>query len=269
MGGSPVVAAGRTAEVLAYQPGQVLKLYREGMPRGMAEEEYQISLKVYNTGVTTPRPIRIVEHGTRFGVVYEQASGMTMLQAISVNPDMLHEEAARMARLHQELHARDIYGLPEQKAVLKNRIQHSPFLAEVEKERIIAYLLQLPEGSKLCHGDFHPDNIILGEQEWVIDWMTGTRGNPAGDVARTVVLIQMGTMPEGTPEEIVKQFARMREEIVKEYARHYIGSGSLSQEEVDAWRLPIAAARLTEWIPDAEKAGLLALVREALDGSVA
>lgn len=268
MGGSPVVAAGRTAEILSYQPGQVLKLYREGMPRGMAEEEYQISLKVYNTGVTTPRPIRLAEHGTRFGVVYELASGITMLQAISVNPDILHEEAARMARLHLELHARDIHGLPEQKTVLKNRIQHAPSLAEEEKERIVDYLMQLPEGSKLCHGDFHPDNIILGEKEWVIDWMTGMRGNPAGDVARTLVLLQMGTMPDGTPDEAVKKFDRMRKELVKEYTRQYIGSGSLSQTDVDAWRLPVAAARLTEWIPEAEKANLLALVREALDGSV-
>ncbi|MEK5640576.1 MULTISPECIES: phosphotransferase [Paenibacillus] len=120
----------------------------------------------------------------------------------------------------------------------------------------------------MCHGDFHPDNIILGEKEWVIDWMTGMRGNPAGDVARTLVLLQMGTMPDGTPDEAVKKFARMREELVKEYTRQYFGGGSLSQTDVDAWRLPVAAARLTEWIPEAEKANLLALVREALDGSV-
>lgn len=94
------------------------------------------------------------------------------------------------------------------------------------------------------------------------------RGNPAGDVARTLVLLQMGTMPDGTPDEAVKKFARMREELVKEYTRQYFGGGSLSQTDVDAWRLPVAAARLTEWIPEAEKANLLALVREALDGSV-
>ncbi|KAA8746258.1 phosphotransferase family protein [Paenibacillus sp. UASWS1643] len=46
----------------------------------------------------------------------------------------------------------------------------------------------LPDQQQICHGDFHPDNVMLseaGDQYWVTDWMTGMSGDPAGDVARS------------------------------------------------------------------------------------
>ncbi|MET1174803.1 phosphotransferase [Paenibacillus amylolyticus] len=53
----------------------------------------------------------------------------------------------------------------------------------------------------MCHGDFHPDNVMLseaGDQYWVIDCMTGMSGDPAGDVARSWVILMSATLPEDT-----------------------------------------------------------------------
>ncbi|PKQ90267.1 hypothetical protein CXK86_14320 [Paenibacillus sp. BGI2013] len=35
-----------------------------------------------------------------------------------------------------------------------------------------------------------------GDQYWVIDWMTGMSGDPAGDVARSWVILMSATLPE-------------------------------------------------------------------------
>jgi aminoglycoside phosphotransferase (APT) family kinase protein len=54
----------------------------------------------------------------------------------------------------------------------------------------------LPDGSQMCHGDFHPGNVILTEfGPVVIDWMMATRGHPAADIARTRLLILFEDLP--------------------------------------------------------------------------
>ncbi|WP_308530680.1 aminoglycoside phosphotransferase family protein [uncultured Paenibacillus sp.] len=70
------------------------------------------------------------------------------------------------------------------------------------KQEIMDYLKSLPDGTRLCHGDFHPENVMIGERNWVIDWMTGMIGNPAGDVARTLLLFRFGTLPDEASSSI-------------------------------------------------------------------
>lgn len=47
---------------------------------------------------------------------------------------------------------------------------------------------------------------------WIIDWMTGMAGNPSGDIARSLLFLTYGTMPEGTPKivSIIVNFLRQR-----------------------------------------------------------
>ncbi len=44
--------------------------------------------------------------------------------------------------------------------------------------------------NKVCHGDFRPSNIIIGNDgvNYVIDWAHVTQGNGAADAARTYLL---------------------------------------------------------------------------------
>ncbi|MNJ61736.1 Phosphotransferase enzyme family protein [compost metagenome] len=132
--------------------------------------------------------------------------------------------------------------------------------------KIIHHLQALPEDHQLCHGDYHPDNVLIANQDnsWVIDWMTGMAGNPLGDIARSVLLLTYGTLPEGTPriKGLLVNFFRKR--IKNEYVRYYLKLANKDYAEVDAWILPVAAARLSDGIPDAEKNALLLDIKDRL-----
>ncbi|MEC0239291.1 aminoglycoside phosphotransferase family protein [Paenibacillus dokdonensis] len=261
-----IIASGRTAELLAYEPQRVLKLFREGFPLRAVEQEFRVSREVYASGLRVPEPFEMKEHNGRMGIVYEEADGLTMLAAISRDPGIIKEEAGRMARLHAEIHKRKVDGLPRQKAMLADQITEAPFLTEEEKGRTIAGLDLLEDDSWLCHGDYHPDNIMLGHKEWIIDWMTAMSGSPAADVARTLLLLRTGTLPEELPPPVQELFARIREQLTVEYLQEYMKLTDISHEQVERWMVPIAAARLVEWIPPQEKEQLLKLIRaQAID----
>ena len=61
----------------------------------------------------------------------------------------------------------------------------------------------LPEGTSLCHGDYHPGNIWINksDQALIIDFMNVCTGPWQYDVARTYVLISEGPIPEEAPNK--------------------------------------------------------------------
>ncbi|QMV40017.1 phosphotransferase family protein [Cohnella cholangitidis] len=262
--GEQVVAFGRTAEIYAYGDEFILKLFRSGMPETAILEEYQVSKIVFNSGITTPQPIKLIHYADRIGIVYQRIEGSTMLKSFTRKPWAISKETSKMAALHAAIHGKTVHDLPSQRERLIDRIQHAPLLTYEEKEKILTLLHQLREDTKLCHGDFHPDNIIVGQREWIIDWMTGVAGNPAGDVARTLLLLQLGTMPERTPRIVVNLFSRVRKQMVKAYMKEYTRVTNLSDQEVNQWLVPVAAARLSEWIPEDEKQKLVELIKRSI-----
>ena len=60
-------------------------------------------------------------------------------------------------------------------------MEAAALLAEAEMQDLYKYIDCLPDGNILCHFDFHPNNIILSDNNYsIIDWMTACKGDTAG-----------------------------------------------------------------------------------------
>jgi aminoglycoside phosphotransferase (APT) family kinase protein len=117
----------------------------------------------------------------------------------------------------------------------------------------------LPDGDRICHGDFHPDNVLLATGgDFVIDWITCSRGCPAADVARTLVMLRSGDPPPGTPVSRLVAIKVLRKVFVAAYWRRYRRQTGIGPDEVAAWHEPVVAARLSESLPASERARLFA-----------
>jgi aminoglycoside phosphotransferase (APT) family kinase protein len=161
------------------------------------------------------------------------------------------------------MHEKIISELPSQKQLLRQKIISATALAPAQREAAISALDQLPTGNRLCHGDFHPDNIIMSTRGAVtIDWMTGSQGNPLADVARTSLLLQLGELPPGTPALIRSIVTAARGRFHKSYLQRYFKLRPDQQAEFAKWQLPILAARLGDDI-SAEQERLMALLAES------
>jgi len=266
------IAEGRTAEVRMYGDGKIIKLFHAGFPIDTVHYEYKMSRLVYESGIATAKPYELVEYEGKTGIVYGYLhSSSTLLARMSAEPGSIDFYAEWMARLHAEMHSRtvdaarfsSIHSLHD---ALQHRIGESEGLTELEKDAVTRYLQQLPRGNSLCHGDYHPENVMIGEEANIIDWMTGAIGHPAADAARTVLLLEMGRLPEGAPQAVVEGLARTRSHFKESYLRYYIRYSGISEASIRQWMLPIAAARLVEWIPEDEKSQLRDLIRKQLKG---
>jgi Ser/Thr protein kinase RdoA (MazF antagonist) len=155
------------------------------------------------------------------------------------------EEAAHlteMASIHARIHACEATFFVSLKARLEANIRRAEMLQEARRLELLEELARLPDGNKLCHGDFHPWNILGSlSRPSVVDWTSASRGDPAADVCRSYVLIKPSA--PGLASSYVEAYV----EIVRQ-----------SPQDIFKWLPVVAAARLAEGVPD-EVAGLMAM----------
>lgn len=219
---------------------------------------------VFESGYPVPAVYGIVEVHGRHGIVYERVDGPSMLQELMSKPRELEHFAGMFAELHAKMHSSQIKGLSSQHQKLKAKIRNAKPLSEEQRNAALKALYQLPDDNALCHGDFHPDNILMSSQgPAVIDWNDATQGNPYADIARTLLLLQQGE-PVQPFELDAEQIVSMRSLFIDIYLRQYTQIRSISLKNIESWRLPVTAARLSEGIKEGESR-LLSIIEVLLN----
>ena len=260
----PRIAEGATAEIFVWDEDKILKLYHEGASSGEAEQEAADASIAYEAGVNTPAVIDTITIENRQGIIFERMHGVTMLEAIMANPQQLISYAHLLAELQIEMHTRTVSKMPLQRQRLQHRIQSLFGLTEEIKVALLKDLDQLQDGNAICHGDLHPENILLtAEEPVIIDWVDATQGSPVVDVARTTLLLRVGDLPPSMNERRRQKIAEMRYLFCEAYLEHYTQMQSISREAIARWELPVAAARLSEGISNDEKSELLDIIDAA------
>ena len=254
-----LIGEGRTAEVFVWNESQVVKLFRDSFPAAAARRELQNTEAVVRAGVAAPTPCGEVTLDGRIGLVFENVHGPTMLRSLSSRPWTLVRAARTLAGLHADMHERLAPALPPLKESLSRSIGDAPGLSQSARDTALQALDAQPDGASICHGDFHPDNVLMsGSGPVIIDWSTATRGDPRADLARTTMMLSLASVPPGTPGRA--RIALLRSIFHRLYLRRYLRLRPGSRRQMEGWRLPVAAARLNERIPD-EREALLALVQ--------
>jgi len=244
----PLLGTGKVAEVYAWGDDLVLKLYKPGTPKTSAFREAANLSIVERSGLPAPRVHSVGgELQNRWGLIMTRAEGSPFAPALTTSPpSQPHVDA--LAALHRQIHEVTATQLPSLKARLRTNIGAAALLDAGRREQLLSRLAGLPDGDRLCHGDFHPWNVLgTPEQATVIDWLDATSGVPAADVCRTYVLIAYASVP-----------------LAETYVETYAKLSGLDVNEVWRWRAVVAGARLAEGVPD-EEASLLAMVDAAED----
>ena len=259
--GTPI-AQGNTAEIFSWEDGYVLKLFRESMPAGMAAYEARCASTVHAAGLPVPEVGELIEIRGRMGLLYKRVDGPVMADSFVRQPWKLMSLSRLLAELHAEIHRCHNLELPSHKERLAAQIAHATSLPVERRDEILRHLETLNEESFLCHGDFHPGNILMTKAgPIIIDWMDATVGDPMADVARTSLLFRVASPPPGHPGYWLLKLARGT--LHKRYLERYVEVTHGDVGRIEGWIPVLAAARLSEHT-QGESDQLLALVNAGL-----
>jgi len=255
----PLLGAGREADVYAYGDDAVLKLYRPGFDGHRNETAVLRSLDGHGIA---PTLMNVVDCDGRTGLVVERISGPDMLTLLQQRPWTVLVQARRLANAHLAVHrVQAPSALADLRQVLAERIKDAALPTRLS-DFVSGLLDMLPDGGRVCHGDYHPGNVLLtAGQTAVIDWGAATRGAPAADHARTLLLLRRADPLPETPPLARTLIAAGRALLTDAYARAY-RRDSPPLHQTRPWLLVQAAARVSEGIA-AEKAMLIEILERA------
>jgi aminoglycoside phosphotransferase (APT) family kinase protein len=259
-----LLGRGRTAELYAWKPGQVVKLFYTWCSRHSIEEEIENNRLLSALDLPRPALLEVVEVQGRIGLVYTRIEGPVMVDIIRKRPWQVFEMMRLLAELQVRVQRCRAPGLPSLSERLQHVIGRAPHLDAADKTHILQALQMLPGGESVCHFDLHVEQVLLSpEGPVLLDWMNTCQGNPAADAARTFLILRIGRdgQDKGRQTAPLRWFRRLFSAV---YLRHYLSlNPQVSRAQVEDWLLPVAAARLAEQI-EPEREDVLAWVRRKL-----
>lgn len=259
------IGEGSTAKVIVLDERTVAKQFFHQVSRSSIENEYLKSKAVMHTGLPVPVILEKVIHNGQTALLYERINGSPLTKILSNRLWTALNLIDQMANLQVLMHEKEISSFPQQKDILQHKITLAKELSESEKSFLAKRLSKLPTGNSLCHGDFHPDNILLDERgPVIIDWADASQGNRLADLARTLLILQYGGLPSEMKPFKRKTVLYIRNLLAGKYIKSYRRSFHFSDESLKEWILPITAARLSENLPNLEKEKLVSIVKTNL-----
>jgi RIO-like serine/threonine protein kinase len=240
-----VIGSGKEADVFDYGR-EVLKLYKSDVPKRSAFREAAILAIVEAFEVPAPRALGVRQIAERWGIVMSRVEGPSFAEVISVRPTVMPDYMKELVRLQLAIHRHSSPLLPDQKARLIGNIRKATILGAARQGMLLNRLAEMPNGDRLCHGDFHPFNVMgAPDSAHVVDWLDATRGEPVADACRSYLLMR-----------------GLDASWASRYIDTYATEGGLSPDDILGWLPIIAGARLAEDVP-AETEALMAIVDAA------
>lgn len=247
------LADGASAEVYAWNGNRVLKLFRSGFHQESIERELHHSRKAHALGIPTPRPEELVRLQGRTGIVFARCDGPSLYELIASRARPAKALADFFFELQQAIHRCSAPELAPLAGALARRIALARGVSAAAKQSALDVLNASPDTDTLCHGDFHPLNVMLnGGQPMAIDWLDAARGDPAMDVVRTLLFLQ-----HSRPGAVDPAF---RAAFLQAYLHRCREAWAGRIDALERWGLPVAIARLASVTDETERRSLLAFV---------
>jgi hypothetical protein len=180
------IGDGAFADVHAWAPGQVVKLFKAGIPRRVSWWEARMTRAVFAAGGPAQEVLGEVTLVGRFGLVLPRLDGPTLRHLSSTGAMTTGQVGSTLATLALSVHKTpppaDVFSLRD---VMEGELRHPRGrLPEPVGAGILTLIDRLSPGDGLCHGDLHASNVIMtAEGPRLIDWTGAVRAPVAFDLA--------------------------------------------------------------------------------------
>lgn len=228
-----LISKGRIASV--YRDGdKAIKVFNKGLSKTEALNEAINTARVEETGFPIASISEVSVIDGQWAISMNYIEGKTLAEIMKEDPDNTQKYIDQMVDLQLKMHDKKAPLLNKLKDKLIRQIQSLEELDEVRKYELLTRLDGMPKHTKVCHGDFTPQNIVVNKEGmFVLDWVHATQGNASADAARTYLLLCL--QDQKTADMYLDTFCK-KSKTEKKY--------------VQSWMPIVAAAQLTKKKPE-------------------
>lgn len=222
-----LIASSDTVEV--FQDGKMaVKIFKDPAAKSIALYEALTHSRIEATGLPVPIIHEISLINGKWAITMDHIEGKTLQQVMKENPGHIAQYIDEMVDIQLEIHSNTVPPLGKLKDELSMQIQGLTNIDDTKKYELLTRLESMPKHKKLCHGNFTPGNIIIGEDKtYIVDWVAAKQGNASADVARTYLMLSLD-FPEAA----------------ELYLDGFCKKSKTAKKYVQAWLPIVAAAQL-------------------------
>jgi aminoglycoside phosphotransferase (APT) family kinase protein len=244
-----VVARGSRSTVHAYGRGAVVKVPDPATPESWIRYEARYAEAARVAGAPAPRLLGMEQIAGRTASVWEHVAGMSMWQHVVDQPGRSAELGRLLADVQLELFELvPSVTLPRQRDRLTSKIRWAAATIDGSLGQALEVLPPQSGALRLCHGDLHPSNVLLGpDGPMIVDWFDASRGDPIADVARSsLVLLSDGAEP---PRHLPGSDPATLSVLTDAYLDRLSERIDIDHDLLLAWQAVNAVARMAEGVP--------------------
>ena len=195
--------------------------------------------RVEDAGVNIPKLLEVAVTDGKWSITSEYVEGPTLTQLIEKFPDKADDYIKKMVEYQISFQKKSNPLLLVLKDKMNRQINSIEELDNSVKYELLTRLNSMKNHTKLCHGDYCPDNIIVSadtkgniKEITAVDWVHATQGNASADIANTFLLLKL-------------QFGD-KSDIPEKYISTFCEFTNTKRSYVNEWLPLVAAARLTK-----------------------
>lgn len=222
------IIAVRNDKTVYRDEDKVIKVFDEAYSKADVLNESLNHARVEETGLHMPTLHEVTKIDGKWAIVTSFVKGETLATLMEKNPDRYDEYLSLFVDLQMEINSKNCPLLGRLNDKMNRKIAQSGLDATTRYE-LNARLAGMPKHNKLCHGDFDPKNIIIGEDgtAYVLDWAHATQGNASADAARTYLLFWLSGDIKGA-DKYLDLFCK-KSDTAKQYVQKWIPIVAASQ----------------------------------------
>ena len=220
------VIAVRTSKTVYKDEDRAIKVFDADYKKSDILNEALNQARVEETGLPIPKLLEVGVIDGKWAIVSEFIKGKTLARLMDENPDKIDEYMNLFVDIQLDIHSRKAPLLNKLKDKMNRKISETDLDATTRYE-LHTRLEGMPKHNKVCHGDFRPSNVIVGEDgvNYIIDWAHATQGNASADAARTYLVL----------------YLKGEEELAEKYLDLFCQKSDTAKQYVQKW-LPLVAA---------------------------
>lgn len=191
------------------------------------------------SNLNVPKLVEVRKLENRWAIVSERVEGKTISQMMKEQPEKTDEYLNLFVDVQLTILSNEVPLLNRIKEKFTRKLENATNIDENTKYELLQRLQGMKNHNKLCHGDYHPSNVIVKEDGtvYVIDWAHVTQGNASADAARTFLLFSIDNNVE----------------LAEKYLNLFANKSGIEKSHIQRWIPIVAATQMTKNIPEEQE----------------